>query len=135
MGVFSVWGVVEWRKIFTFDKQKMFNTIAEFPAYTEIAEQYFSEDERQAIIDYLAKNPESGDVIPATGGLRKLRWRKDNKGKKGGVRIIYYFHDKRIPLYLLIMYAKETKSDLTIKQQQRLANLVKMLTATMLEKK
>jgi hypothetical protein len=50
------------------------NTVAELPTYTEIAETYFSENERQSIIDYLAKYPESGDVIPATGGLRKLRW-------------------------------------------------------------
>jgi mRNA-degrading endonuclease RelE of RelBE toxin-antitoxin system len=113
----------------------MFNTIAEFPAYTEIAEQYFSEKERQAIVDYLAKYPESGDVIPGSGGLRKLRWGKDNKGKSGGVRIIYYFHDARMPLYLLIMYAKEKKANLTIKQQQQLTALTKILTATMLEKK
>jgi mRNA-degrading endonuclease RelE of RelBE toxin-antitoxin system len=115
-------------------KIKMLNTVVEFPAYTDIAEQCFSEEERQAIINFLAKNPESGDVIPATGGLRKLRWRKDHKGKRGGVRIIYYFHDRRIPLFLLIMYAKEKKSDLTIKQQQTLASLMKTLTATMLGK-
>ena len=83
------------------------NTVAELPAYTEIAETYFSENERQSVLDYLAKYPESADVIPATGGLRKLRWRKDNKGKRGGVRIIYYFHSEKMPLYLLIMYAKE----------------------------
>jgi mRNA-degrading endonuclease RelE of RelBE toxin-antitoxin system len=111
------------------------NTVAELPAYTEIAETYFSENERQSIIDYLAKYPESGDVIPATGGLRKLRWRKDNKGKSGGVRIIYYFHSEKMPLYLLIMYAKEKKADLTIKQQQKLTSLVKLLTASILEKK
>ena len=56
----------------------MLNTIAEFPAYTEAAEKYLSETERQELVDYLAKNPESGDVMPGTGGLRKLRWRKDN---------------------------------------------------------
>ena len=112
----------------------MLNTVAEFPAYTQIAEEYFSEIERQEIIDFLATNPESGAVIPATGGLRKLRWHKDNKGKSGGVRIIYYFHDTRLPLYLLIMYAKEKKVDLTIKQQQKLAALTKALTTAMLEK-
>ena len=111
------------------------NTVAELPAYTEIAETYFSENERQSILDYLAKYPESGDVIPTTGGLRKLRWRKDNKGKSGGVIIIYYFHSEKMPLYLLIMYAKEKKADLTIKQQQKLTSLVKLLTASIREKK
>lgn len=113
----------------------MLNTIAEFPAYTEATEKYLSETERQELIDYLAKNPESGDVMPGTGGLRKLRWRKDNKGKSGGVRVIYYFHDARLPLYLLIMYAKEKTENLTIKQQQKLAMMTKALISAMLEKK
>ena len=105
----------------------MLNTVTELDAYTEIAEKYFREEERQEIVDYLARNPKKGDVIPGTNGLRKLRWGKDNKGKSGGVRIIYYFHNEKLPLYLLIMYAKETQTDLTIKQQQRLAGLVKIL--------
>ena len=105
----------------------MLNTVTELDAYTEIAEKYFGEEERQEIVNYLARNPKKGDVIPGTNGLRKLRWKKDNKGKSGGVRIIYYFHNEKLPLYLLIMYAKDTQTDLTIKQQQRLAGLVKIL--------
>jgi len=108
----------------------MLNTVTELDAYTENAEKYFREEERQEIVDYLAKNPKKGDVIPGTNGLRKLRWGKDNKGKSGGVRIIYYFHNEKLPLYLLIMYAKDTQTDLTIKQQQRLVDLVKMLITT-----
>ena len=57
------------------------NTVAELPAYTEIAETYFSENERQSILDYLAKYPESGDVIPATGGLGNYVGEKTIKGK------------------------------------------------------
>lgn len=112
----------------------MLNTITELDAYTEIAEKYFCEEERQEIVNYLARNPKKGDVIPGTNGLRKLRWKKGNKGKSGGVRIIYYFHNEKLPLYLLIMYAKDTQTDVTIKQQQRLADLVKVLIAATLEK-
>ena len=110
------------------------NTVAELDAYTEIAEKYFSEKERWEIVDYLARNPKNGDTMLGTNGLRKLRWKKDNKGKSGGVRIIYYFHNEKLPLYLLIMYAKETQTDLTIKQQQRLAGLVKILITATREK-
>ncbi|MFY9259871.1 MAG: hypothetical protein WAO71_05100 [Gallionella sp.] len=77
----------------------MLNTIAELPAYRTVAEKHLSDDERKAIIDYLAEYPKAGDVMRGTGWVRKLRWGKGGRGKSGGVRVIYCFHDERLPLY------------------------------------
>jgi len=53
-----------------------------------------SEEERARLVDYLASNPEPGDLIPGTGGVRKLRWALQGRGKRGGARAIYYFQTK-----------------------------------------
>lgn len=84
----------------------MLNTIAELPAYRTFAQEHLTGEERQAIIDYLAEHPKAGDVMRGTGGVRKLRWGKGGRGKSGGVRVIYYFHDTRLPLYLLTFREK-----------------------------
>lgn len=72
--------------------------IAELPIYIRLANKLLSEDERRDLIDYLAEHPQAGDIMEGTGGIRKLRWRRGGQGKSGGVRIIYYYHDERMPL-------------------------------------
>ena len=113
---------------------QMLNTIAELPAYISFVEKHLSEEERQGIIDYLAEHPKAGDVMQGTGGVRKLRWGKGGRGKSGGVRVIYYFHDERLPLYLLTLFAKNEQANLTAKERNTLATLVDTLVATALEK-
>ncbi len=110
----------------------MLNTIAELPAYRELAEKHLNAEERQAIIDYLAEHPKAGDVMQGTRGLRKLRWGKGGRGKSGGVRIVYYFHDERLPLYLITLFAKNERANLTVAERQALAKLVDVLVATAL---
>lgn len=61
---------------------------------------------------YIAGNPDAGDVIADTGGVRKVRWKRAGSGKRGGVRVIYFFHDRDRPLYLLLVYAKGRQEDL-----------------------
>ena len=112
----------------------MLNTIAELPAYRTFAEKHLSEEEREAVIDYLAEHPKSGDVMRGTGGIRKLRWSKGSRGKSSGVRVIYYFHDERLPLYLLTLFAKNEQPNLTAEERNALAALVNILVATALEK-
>lgn len=104
------------------------------PAYRSFAEKHLSEEERQAIIDYLAGHPKAGDVMRGTGGVRKLRWGKGGRGKSGGVRVIYYFHDERLPLYLLTLFAKNEQANLTARERNVLAALVDTLVATALER-
>ena len=64
-------------------------------------------------------------IIKGTGGIRKIRWAVDNKGKSGGIRVIYYFHNESIPLFLVSVYGKKDKSSLTDKEK----SVMKQLTA------
>ena len=68
-------------------------TIAEVPEYIREVEKHLSAIERQDILSYLAAHPKAGDLIEGSGGIRKLRWGKGGRGKSGGVRIVYYYHD------------------------------------------
>jgi hypothetical protein len=61
---------------------------------------------------YIAGNPEAGVVIPDTGGVRKVRWSRAGSGKRGGVRVIYFYYNRDQPLYLLMVYAKGRQEDL-----------------------
>lgn len=75
-------------------------------------------------MDFIAANPEEGDVIPETGGIRKVRWRRQGSGKRGGVRVIYFYHDRGKPLYLLMVYAKARQEDLSPDEKKRVRALV-----------
>lgn len=101
--------------------------IAELPSYARLASKLLDQQERQDLIAYLANNPETGDIMEGTGGVRKLRWSRGSQGKSGGVRVIYYFHDARMPLYLLTMFAKGDKANLTKAERNDLADLVDVL--------
>ena len=75
----------------------------------------------------MALHPDAGDVIPGTGGLRKLRWGIGQRGKRGGARVIYYYHDQRMPLILLAVYAKSSKVDLSALEKKAAARMVAQL--------
>lgn len=111
-------------------------TIAELPEYIRQASKLMTEDERRDIVDYLAANPKAGDLMEGTGGVRKLRWGRQGRGKSGGVRVIYYFHSERLPLYLLTLFAKNERANLTLTRAERneLASLIDALVSIWLEK-
>jgi hypothetical protein len=75
------------------------------------------------LIAYLAANPMDGDVIPGTGGIRKLRWRAKGKGKSGGVRVIYYTYDETQPIFALLTYSKNEADDLTADEKRTLSSI------------
>ena len=112
----------------------MLTTITELPEYIKRAEALLTEQERKAVIDYLAEHPKAGDLMEGTGGIRKLRWSRGSKGKSGGVRAIYYYHDERIPLYLLTLFGKNERANLSKSDRNALSNLVSILVDTALEK-
>ncbi len=70
--------------------------VVEVEPFASKAKEVWDDDEKTEFITYLAYNPEAGIVIPGSGGLRKLRWGRKGVGKRGGVRVIYYFHDDSI---------------------------------------
>jgi hypothetical protein len=106
-------------------------TIAEMPEFVRRAARLLSAEELMALLEYLAANPRAGDLIPGTGGVRKLRWARGGRGKSAGVRAIYYFHSDAMPLYLLTIFGKHERADLTATERNQLAVLVRMLKATM----
>ena len=83
----------------------------------------WSDEERGDFVDYIAANPEAGDVIPDTGGVRKLRWARAGTGKRGGVRVIYFYHDAGRPLYLLLVYAKGRQENMTPDEKKQVRKL------------
>ena len=102
-------------------------TIIELPEYLKQADKLLSNSERQSIINYLAVHPSAGDIMQGTGGIRKLRWSAQGKGKSGGVRIIYYHHNRSIPLYLLTLFGKGEKTNLTKAERNDLAIFTPLL--------
>jgi hypothetical protein len=86
-----------------------------------------SDDEIATLVSTLAQNPAMGDEIQGTGGCRKLRWAKQGQGKRGGYRIITFFSGVDMPLYLLTLFAKGEKANLTEKEKATLKSLTKQL--------
>ena len=76
--------------------------------------------ERRALIDHLAANPDAGDVMPQTGGARKLRWAAQGRGRSGGVRVITFFSGPPVPVFLLTVFGKGEKIDLTAAERNEL---------------
>jgi hypothetical protein len=74
---------------------------------------YWNEDERGEFATYLAENPEAGDVVPESGGIRKVRWSRAGTGKSGGVRVIYFTQNAAEQIVLLTLYAKSKTDNLT----------------------
>ena len=108
-------------------------TIAELPEYIRRAEKLMSAAERLDIVNYLAAHPKAGDLMEGTGGVRKLRWGRGAQGKSGGVRVIYYVHSEAMPLYLLTLFAKNERANLSKAQRNALANMVALLVQHWLE--
>ena len=106
------------------------HAVVELPEYLRQAERLLSEQARTDLVDYLAAHPKAGVIMRGTGGIRKLRWARAGMGKSGGVRVIYYYHDEHMPLYLLTMFGKGTKDNLTQAEQNALRRLVRTLIAT-----
>ncbi|MDH3210319.1 MAG: type II toxin-antitoxin system RelE/ParE family toxin [Burkholderiaceae bacterium] len=112
----------------------MMLTVAELPEYLRRASKLFDDDERRAVVDYLATRPKAGVLIEGTGGVRKLRWGRGARGKSGGVRVVYYFHSEDMPLYLLTLFAKSEQANLSKAERNELAGLVEVLVSIWLER-
>jgi mRNA-degrading endonuclease RelE of RelBE toxin-antitoxin system len=78
----------------------------ESPLFSKFLSSYFTDDEYANFQWNLALHPKKGDVIPGSGGLRKIRWLAKGQGKRGGVRIIYYYKNTHEQIWLLTIYAK-----------------------------
>ncbi len=102
-------------------------TIAETEQFQKKVSQLLSESEKEDLISYLSDNPNAGDLIQGTGGVRKLRWARRGMGKSGGTRVIYYHLSEMMPLYILTIFGKNEKSNLSMNEKQMLSKAVKLL--------
>jgi len=103
-------------------------TIVELPEFQKKSDKLLSNSERLSIINYLAAHPAAGNIMQGTGGIRKLRWSAQGKGKSGGVRVIYYHHNEFMPLFLLTLFGKGEKANLTKTERNELARFTSLLT-------
>lgn len=88
-------------------------TVIETPTFVRLAAQCWSDEQRTAFIDFIAANPEAGDVIPGSGGLRKMRWSGSGRGKRGGVRVIYFSRFADGEIWLLLVYPKSVRENVS----------------------
>ena len=101
-------------------------TVAETPEFQRRARAPLSDDERMALIDYVARNPMAG--VPIGGGVRKFRFARDGGGKSGGFRIIHFYcEDETVPIFLITIFAKNEKANLTKAETESVKTLGRML--------
>ena len=97
----------------------------ETPVFTETICRVMHDDDYRALQLALVLRPEQGAIITGSGGLRKLRWRVSGAGKRGGLRVIYYWDKEADAVYMLFVYPKNVQEDLTLTQAKMLGRLVR----------
>jgi hypothetical protein len=102
-------------------------TVVETRAFIERARSRMSRAERDAAVGMIARDPTCGALIKGTGGVRKVRFAVSGRSKSRGVRIIYHFYSENTPVFLLTVFAKNEKADLTAAERHELAALVRIL--------
>ena len=99
----------------------------ETPTFTRLLAALLTDDEYAGLQNVLVDNPERGDIIKGGGGIRKLRHALPGRGKSGGVRVIYYWLRDDGQIYMLLIYPKSKKDDLTDRETALLREFVKKL--------
>ena len=98
--------------------------IIETSVFTKIIQSLLADEEYRILQSELVETPDLGAIIPRSGGLRKIRWKTVGQGKRGGIRVIYYWHISFKTILLLYAYPKSKKSDLTSRQLKALKMLI-----------
>jgi hypothetical protein len=104
-------------------------TVVETERFLNDVKPMMSDSQREELVAFMGVNPEAGEIIPETGGVRKIRWALPGRGKRGGARVIYYYHGERVPVFLLAAYAKNEKANLSMAERNAMKRLVAVLVA------
>ena len=102
-------------------------TVIETPSYLRDAKKLLDNDEMESLVNYLSSHPLAGKLIKGTGGIRKIRWAQEDIGKSGAYRVIYFFHSMEIPLFLLNVFAKNEKANISQAERNELKKLTGLL--------
>lgn len=100
--------------------KRIVQTVVETPTYLTTANKLFSEEERADIVALVAADPECGDVIRGTGGFRKVRVARKGMGKSGGARVVYIWRNERFPVFLITVFPKNEKDNLSMAERNEL---------------
>ena len=103
------------------------HSVVETPEFLRKAQRLLSEEERAALVDWLAAHPTAGDMMVGTGGARKFRWAARGKGKSGGIRAVTYYSGPGVPVFLLSVFGKHAKANLTPAERNELRTVLAML--------
>ena len=95
--------------------------------FTKWVDSLLDDDSYAALQVFLAEHPEAGDIMRDTGGIRKLRWAPTSRGKRGGVRVAYYWRGALDHIYMLTIYRKNVKDDLSPKERAALRRIVEAI--------
>jgi hypothetical protein len=105
------------------------HTVVETPEFLARARGLLSEHERSELVDFLARNPTAGDLMQGTGGARKLRWGARGKGKRGGARVITFYDGPQVPAFLLTVFGKGERANLSKAERNELHAVLAHLAA------
>lgn len=105
-------------------------TVVELPEYLRRAKKLLQEEERDHLVNYLASHPTAGVILEGTGGIRKLRWKREGMGKRGGVRVIYYYHNEEYPVFLLTLFGKSEQANISHAERNVLSKMIHDLLAS-----
>jgi hypothetical protein len=105
------------------------HTIVETPEFLAQARGLLSDQDRSELVDFLARNPTAGDLMQGTGGGRKLRWGVKGKGKRGGARVITFYGGSQMPAFLLTVFGKGERANLTKAERNELRAILAHLVA------
>ncbi|MBK6974463.1 MAG: type II toxin-antitoxin system RelE/ParE family toxin [Sterolibacteriaceae bacterium] len=97
----------------------------ELSPFVAFRREYWTDEDLRSLQSFLLVSPDAGDLIRSGSGLRKLRWSAQGRGKRGGSRVIYYWHVPKQRVYLIFGYVKSKREDLTAEQLKLLAEMMK----------
>jgi hypothetical protein len=107
--------------------QRSLQTVVETAEFLARSSKLMSEEQRTRVVEMLAWDPECGEIMAGTGGVRKVRVALDGRGKSGGARVIYYFHSERLPVFALTVFAKNEKANLSPAERNAMAAVVRAI--------
>ena len=113
-----------------FNADQYWITIAEVKGFTQAADEVFTIEERDTLVEFLALYPLAGEVIPDTNGVRRIKWSATNQGGRGGANVVYFFRDLNTPVYLLALYRKGENMKLSNWEKREIRRLVKDIIDT-----
>lgn len=108
---------------------KPLHAVIETPLFIARARKLLSDADVKELVNAIAADPRQGDVMEGTGGARKMRWARPGTGKRGGCRVVYFHHGAEVPVFLLDIYGKNEKANLSPAERSELAKILARIVA------